>query len=429
MTIKQDAWEKLIQYKKIDLSKQTNFITSEEIKKITGEEPRLMAKFDSFKELPPSFKKHKVFILPLRNSQYVIVKGTGFHNLEPVKENTKIFKSRLPFKLLSHDQGESEMQHIDYAYNSGLVEEFANRGNLYLTIRGRKYSPAFEFKVDGSPVLKAQSVQVEVDAGFEGRKNIVVVEGKIHTPEDFIIRQLYYPFRFWKAIIPEKEVLPIFFTFDSSSKSYNFWEYRFKNPNNYESIELIRNSTFQIIINTEATFRAEDFAELRKKRKHKVIVPQANDVEKILEFPFRVSEGMNNSADIAKYFDFDPRQSSYYREATEALGLVELRNGKYYLTDIGQVFIASPVQKRNELLARLMFELPIMHEVLMEILIKPSKKISGKEIINIVESNSYLTGSTLPRRTQTILAWFRWIQKGVGILSVEDGDLSINSGK
>ncbi len=150
-------------------------------------------------------------------------------------------------------------------------------------------------------------------------------------------------------------------------------------------------------------------------------------MKKILEFPFRVSEGMNNSADIAKYFEFDPRQSSYYREATEALGLVELQGNKYHLTDIGRTFIKLSVQERNELFARLMFELPVMHEVLMELLIKPTKQIGKTEIVKIVESNSRPTGSTLSRRTQTLLAWFRWIQNSVGVLNVNNGDISIKA--
>src|SRR4051812_7454706 len=128
MTTRQEAWEKIISLKKFDLRKPVNFITAKEIKALTGEEARMMAKFDSFDELPPSFKKFSVFILPLKNSQYILVKGVGYHQLEQVKSEQKIFRSRLPFELVSHAQGISEMQHIDYAYNSGLVEEFAGCG-------------------------------------------------------------------------------------------------------------------------------------------------------------------------------------------------------------------------------------------------------------------------------------------------------------
>lgn len=425
MTTKQQAWEQIIKKKNFDLTKKVNLITAEEIKKISKQEPRLMAKFDTYDELPLSFKEHGVFILPLKNKKYVLVKGIGFHPLEKFNDKRKTFSSRLPFELLSRSRGISEMQHIDYAYNSGLVEEFSNKGNLYLTIRGRKYSPPFQFRVDGSPILKAESVQVEVDAGFEGKRNVVIVEGKINTPSDFLIRQLYYPFRFWQTIIPEKQAIPIFFTFDPDTRLYNFWEYRFSDINDYESIELTRNATFQIVINKDAVFKAEDFADIRNKKEQKTIVPQADDVKKILEFPFLVSERMNNALDIARYFEFNPRQSSYYREATEALGLLKLNHGKYYLTDVGQVFIRLPVQERNELLTRLMFELPVMHEILMEVLIKPSKHISKEEIVNIIGSNSHLTGSTLQRRSQTILSWFRWIHKSVGVIKVEPTGLSI----
>ncbi len=425
MPTKQELWEEIIKKKSFDLDREFNFITANEIKAITGAEPRILAKFDSSDELPPSFKEYGIFILPVKNKQYVLIKGKGYHNLEKMDEKPKIFKSRLPFELISSSIGVSEMQHIDYAFNSGLIENFANCGNLYLTIRGRKFSPSFDFRVDGTPSIKAQSVQVEVDAGFEGMRNIVVVEGKINTPDDFIIRQLYYPFRFWQTIVPKKRVLPIFFTFDDSTKIYRLWQYRFTDLNDYESIEFVRGGSYQIEKNLDTTFTAEDFAKLYGKIITKPIVPQADDVKKILEFPLRVSEGLNNSEGIAKYFDFDRRQSSYYREATQALGLVELKGNKYYLTEIGKTFIDLPVPARNELTARLMFELPVMHEVLMELLVKPSKEVSKGQIEKIIKSISHLTGSTLSRRAQTISAWFKWIQNSVGILKVEPGGIKL----
>src|SRR3989442_11963349 len=108
-------------------------------------------------------------------------------------------------------------------------------------VGGRKFSPPFSFRVDGSPVLHVDGVQVEIDGGFEGEHTFVALEAKVNRGDDFIIRQLYYPFRFWqetfKAKGAVKEVRPIFFVYDSPSETYNFWEYRFQDPADYESIQ------------------------------------------------------------------------------------------------------------------------------------------------------------------------------------------------
>tara|TARA_B110000211_G_C13760595_1_gene412949 strand:- start:18 stop:224 length:207 start_codon:yes stop_codon:yes gene_type:complete len=66
------------------------------------------------------------------------------------------------------------MQHLDYAYAAGMIEHFACVGKLYLTIRDRKYTPKFEFNV-GNTLVKQISVQTEVDAGYEGKKHIILI--------------------------------------------------------------------------------------------------------------------------------------------------------------------------------------------------------------------------------------------------------------
>lgn len=416
-------WKTIVEKKSLDLTQPINYVDASEIKSITGEEPRLMAKIDRYEDLPEIFKKHNVFILPVTNYRYAIIKGKGYHSIGKYPSDHKCFQSRLSFDLATMGRGVSEMQYIDYAYNCGLIENFARAGNLYLTIRGRKYSPRFSFRVDGSPTVETESVQVEVDAGFEAKEDIIVVEGKMGKPDNFIIRQLYYPYRFWDTILPDKKVTPVFFCFED--ERYFFWEYRFKDKFDYESIELVRSKSYEIQLGVENVLSLADFEKIEPKKEKRWTIPQADDLRKILEFPFRVAEGMNNSTQIAEYFEFTGRQSSYYREATEALGLVVLRNNTYHLTDVGQAYVSLPVQKRHELFCRLLFELPIMNRILVELFIKPSKSISRDEVAKIIKEHSHLTGATPGRRAQTVLAWFRWIQEGIGIISVAGGKIAL----
>lgn len=140
--------------------------------------------------------------------------------------------------------GDSEMQHIDFAYASSLIRTFMGDATLVLTIRGRKYTPKFEFNV-GSQRLEVSSVQTEVDAGYEGKNKIVLVEAKNSSTNNTIIRQLYYPFRQWQHYT-DKKVFTLFFE-KSKGNVYSIWQFEFKNKNNYNSIALIKSERFKII--------------------------------------------------------------------------------------------------------------------------------------------------------------------------------------
>jgi len=140
--------------------------------------------------------------------------------------------------------GNSEMQHLDYAYASSLIRTFAEDDSLVLTIRGRKYTPKFDFFVNNQ-LIKVSSVQTEVDAGYEGRKQIILVEAKNSNVANVIIRQLYYPFRQWQNCT-RKKVATLFFEKEKNEDIYSIWEFRFKDIKNYNSIKLVKSKKFKI---------------------------------------------------------------------------------------------------------------------------------------------------------------------------------------
>ena len=61
--------------------------------------------------------------------------------------------------------------------------------------------------------------------------------------EDVIIRQLFYPFKQWKAYT-NKKISLVFF--EKRGKEFCLWEYAFEDENNYNSIKLIRYKNFII---------------------------------------------------------------------------------------------------------------------------------------------------------------------------------------
>lgn len=249
------SWEKIFNDFNIleyDFSSAPFELTAAQIKtscqdfKGTGQkEVRLLCKQDTRESRPEIFKKHNLFLLPKKNGSYYIVKGEGYIDVPKITTEIVDYKSKLDFKLESSMVGDSEMQHLDLAYASSLVRTFMNDESLLLTIRGRKYTPEFSFNV-GQQKLSVESVQTEVDAGYEGRDKIVLIEAKNSDVTNTIIRQLYYPYRQWKQQT-SKDVYLLFFDRDKDSNVYNIWQFEFKDENDYNSIALVKSGRYRII--------------------------------------------------------------------------------------------------------------------------------------------------------------------------------------
>ena len=173
------------------------------------------------------------------------MKGEGYVNIPKINTEVIEYKSKLDFKLESSMVGDSEMQHLDLAYASSLVRTFMNDDSLLLTIRGRKYTPGFTFNVENQ-TLTVESVQTEVDAGYEGRDKIVLIEAKNSDVTNTIIRQLYYPYRQWKQQT-SKDIYLLFFDRDKTNNVYNIWQFEFENENDYNSIKLVKSGRYKIV--------------------------------------------------------------------------------------------------------------------------------------------------------------------------------------
>jgi len=248
------SWKKIFDNYKVldhDFNKSPFPLYATQIKracqkfKETGEkEVRILCKQDNREDRPDIFQKHNLFLLPVKNGYYNIIKGEGYVDIPEIKKEVTIYPSKLDFQLDTAKIGNSEMQHLDYAYAASLIRTFTNDPSLILTIRGRKYTPDFEFRV-GKQIIKVSSVQTEVDAGYEGREQVVLIEAKNFSATNVIIRQLYYPFRQWQGQT-KKKVITLFFDKESGKDVYSIWQFEFEDPKNYNSIKLVKSGKFRI---------------------------------------------------------------------------------------------------------------------------------------------------------------------------------------
>ncbi len=248
------SWQKIFKDNKIlehDFDKKPFCLSADQIKKscqnfknTAEKEVRILCKQDSRKDRPDIFVKNSLFLLPTKNGHYNIIKGEGYIDIPEIKSDAITYTSKLDFHLDSSLIGNSEMQHLDFAYASSLIRTFMEDPTLVLTIRGRKYTPDFNFFV-GKQQINVSSVQTEVDAGYEGKDQIVLIEAKNKSTKDTIIRQLYYPFRQWQTHT-KKKVVTLFFEKDDKTNIYSIWQFVFNDINNYNSIKLKKMGRFKI---------------------------------------------------------------------------------------------------------------------------------------------------------------------------------------
>lgn len=253
---KDESWAKICKDYKIlkhDFAESPFAITAKDIGKAcqdfprpSQKEARILCKQDHREDRPEIFQDHGLFLLPVNNGEYVILKGEGYFDIPEIK-GEKDYRSEFPFRLWTSEVGDSEMQHLDYAYAMSLLPEFVGDTSLNLTIRGRKFtgvSGGFSFVAgDAKHLVKVQSVQTEVDAGYEGESQIILVEAKGGTASNLIIRQLYYPFRQWGGLGGKAARV---FLFTHQEGLFNLWEFKFAKPDDYHSIQLKKSGAFRI---------------------------------------------------------------------------------------------------------------------------------------------------------------------------------------
>lgn len=247
------AWRAIFNRHKInkhDFNKEPYLITAEKIKvacqhfRTTGEkEVRILCKQDTREKRPNVFIEKELFLLPVKNGKYKIIKGEGYVDIPDIESDIEEYESKLPFVPETTKIGNSEMQHLDHAYAISLIRSFMEDESLVLTIRGRKYTPKFEFNV-GNFRITTESVQTEVDSGYEGKDKVVLVEAKNSESTNTIIRQLYYPYRQWQAHT-KKKVSLLFF--EKRGNHYYIWEFQFSDENNYNSIKIKKSACYAII--------------------------------------------------------------------------------------------------------------------------------------------------------------------------------------
>ncbi|PVX48800.1 hypothetical protein C7377_1886 [Balneicella halophila] len=412
------AWNKLFAKYKIseEVLKNGAFeINSSQINEFR--EARLMTKFDFRSQLPEIFSENKLSILPISRGGYVISDFETFMDFES-KDPTPI-KIDFPNYLesIKHDNITSESTALNCAFVTGIIEDFVQDEDVKPTVSGRMSSLSFDFNIKTQKSdlnIVVNNSQIEIDGGYEGVNSLSLIEAKNSISKDFLIRQMYYPYKLWNNKI-NKEIKPIFLTY--SNGIFHFREYVFEDPNHYNSLKLKSEKRYVIrdgAINLELIQKIANETPITAELE--VPFPQADSFDRVINLCELLNENGSLTREyITVNYDFDVRQTNYYTDAGRYLGLIDKsrENGEvnYFLTDLGKrVFALNITDRQIEF-----FKIILSHRVFNRVIksyFENSEQPSRNEIVGIMKTSdlhNINSDVTFHRRASTISSWINWI--------------------
>lgn len=417
MGLNDTAWENLFaKYNILDEINQNGkfIISARQIKKFR--EPRLMTKFDHKVNLPVIFSENNLSILPITRGEYIISSFSAYKEFgEPSDEVQRIsisphIQSLMPQFVVS------EAIALNYASASGILNDFLEDEDLLATVNGRMSSGTFRFDINtdtGRRNVEVNNSQIEIDAAYEGINYLSLFEAKMDLADDFLIRQLYYPFRVWSNRVT-KTVKPIFLIF--SNGVFNLYQYEFEDPTNYNSLVLVKQKNYMIATEICLADIQNILRNIQVVNEPDISFPQADRMSRIINLIELLNEKSMTKQEITSEYAFDERQTNYYTDAGRYLELIDKNydeegNIKFQLTAQGHhIMMLEYKEKQLALVAQI-----LKHKVFNEVLTRHLQygEMPQKETIVEIMKNAQLyhieADSTYMRRASTVIGWVNWI--------------------
>lgn len=412
------AWEKIFEkYCILDkLAKNERVsISSMEINQFR--EARLMTKFDHRSQLPKLFVDNKLSILPTSRGTYEIGTFETFCDFD--KEDVEITSIDFPTFLESIDYKDitSESIAINCAFVSKILHDFTGEENLLPTVCGRMGSSLFDFKItsgENTFKINVENSQIEIDGGYEGDNSLNLIEAKNYISDDFLIRQLYYPYRLWSNKIT-KRVRPIFLTY--SNGIFHLREYEFTTPELYNSIRLLQHKKYAV---QEGTINIENIQNILDNtqviEEPELPFPQADSFERVINLCELLKQrGFISKDNITHNYDFDHRQTDYYSNAAKYLGLIKVvRENQQIgcaLTQNGFRIFNLPIVDRQLEFVKLILVHAAFRNTL-KLYFDNGNVPTKDEVVEIMKNarlHNIDSDQTYKRRASTIISWINWI--------------------
>ena len=417
MGLNDAAWESLFdKYHILDeIDRNGQFVISaNQIKEFR--EPRLMTKFDHKINLPNIFVANNLSILPITRGDYVISSFSAYKEFEEPTQDVQRISIPAHIQSLMPQFLVSEAIALNCANACGILNDFLEDDELVPTVSGRMSSGSFEFDINtslGTKNITVSNSQIEIDAAYEGIHYLSLFEAKRDLSDDFLVRQLYYPFRVWSDRVT-KTVKPVFLIF--SNGMFNLYQYQFEDPQNYNSLILVKQRNYVIateicLADIENLLRTVPLAQ-----EPDISFPEADCMSRIVNLIELLNEKPMTKQDITSEYAFDERQTNYYTDAGRYLGLIDKTHDEdgnilFQLSTCGHRIMGLEYKERQLALVTQI----LMHKVFNETLklhLQCGEMPDKQTIIQIMKrSNLYRVeaDSTYLRRSSTVVGWVNWI--------------------
>ena len=293
------------------------------------------------------------------------------------------------------------------------------------TISGRMSTENFSFSIDSAYIdqnpyqIDVNRSQCEIDGGFEGRTRFALVEAKNFTVDDFLIRQLYYPYRLWSGKL-RKKVIPILMIF--SQDIFHFFIYEFTGESRYNSLQLVQQRRYAIA--PEEITRSDVNALLLLIKSvpepRGTPFPQADRFDRVIDLLSLLAVRDLTKDDITTNYQFDTRQTDYYTSAGRYLGLIRRFTDSgtdevtFTLTDEARLLLRQRHKQKYLGLIRKILE-HVVYNRTFRLAIDLGRIPTDDEISQvIIDSQINIGGATVGRRSRTVRSWIKWIWEQIG---------------
>ena len=375
-----------------------------------------MTKFDHKINLPTIFADNGLAILPISRGDYVISSFSAYKEFEPPVTDVQRVSIPAHIQSLMPQFLVSEAIALNCASACGILSDFLEDDALVPTVNGRMSSGNFGFDIETKLGVKRVDVvnsQIEIDAAYEGINCLSLFEAKRDLSDDFLVRQLYYPFRVWRERVT-KPVKPVFLVF--SNGMFNLYQYEFDDPQNYNSLRLVKQRNYMIATEVSLSDIENLLMTVPLVVEPKISFPQADRMSRIVNLIELLNEKPMTKQDITSKYAFDERQTNYYTDAGRYLGLIEKghdENGNilFQLSTRGRHILGLEYKERQLAIVTQILEHKVFNETLklhLQYGEMPDKQtivqiMKGTNLYNIEADSTYL------RRSSTVVGWINWI--------------------
>lgn len=414
MGLNDTAWEKLFdRYRILDEVQQKGafIISASQIRAFR--EPRLMTKFDHRTNRPRLFGDHNLSILPITRGDYIISSFSAYQELTAPAQNVQKISIPAHLQSLMPQFLVSEAIALNCASACGILHDFLGEEELLPTVHGRMGSGCFDFDIHtdwGRKTISVKQAQIEIDATYEGIHSLALFEAKRNLCHDFLIRQLYYPFRLWSQRV-NKPIKPVFFVF--SNGTFHLYQYQFTDPQHYNSLTLVKQKSYALATEIVRADMEQLLRTVPLNPEPSIPFPQANRMDRMINLMELLHEKPMTKQEITSRYAFDERQTNYYSDAGRYLGLMEKKEGHLLiqLSDCGHRIMNLGHRERQLGIAAQILRHKVFHDTFKLYLQRGN--IPDRETIVQIMKGSQLyhveADQTYFRRASTVVGWVKWM--------------------